>query len=311
MIQVEGLTKKFGDFYAVRDASFDVQKGEIMGFLGPNAAGKTTTMRILTCFFPASGGKASVGGFDVFKDSIEVRKRIGYLPESAPLYTDMPVRSYLHFVAEVKGVSRGDRSKQVNEAIHDAGLEGVEARLIGHLSKGYKQRVGIAQALVSDPEVLILDEPTVGLDPRQIQEIRALIKKMGGRRTIILSTHILPEVSMVCERVTIINKGRVIAQDTPDNLTRQVQQSSLTILHVDGPKEEVRSALAQVPGVSGVIVQSGEDGRISSFTVESKRDHDIRRELASAIVRKNWGLLELRRQDVSLEDAFIKLVTKE
>ncbi|MDP7556183.1 MAG: ATP-binding cassette domain-containing protein, partial [Nitrospinota bacterium] len=226
MIQAENLTKFFGQTQAISNVSFSAAKGEILGFLGPNGAGKTTTMRLLSCFMPPTSGKARVAGYCVMNDSLEVRKRLGYLPENAPLYTHMTTRNYLHFVSEVKGIPAHERSRKVECVIGDCGLQEVSGRIIGVLSKGYRQRVGIAQALLNDPEVLILDEPTAGLDPKQIIEIRDLIKNLAGNRTIILSTHILPEVSMVCNRVIIINDGIIVAKDTPDNLMDQLQKNT-------------------------------------------------------------------------------------
>ncbi|MBI5682169.1 MAG: ATP-binding cassette domain-containing protein [Deltaproteobacteria bacterium] len=223
MIQVENLTKNYGSHQALKGISFTVNKGEILGFLGPNGAGKTTTMRILTGFFPATSGKAVVAGFDVFEEPMEVRKRIGYLPENVPLYRDMVVTDYLKFAAGIKGIKKYDMDDRVNKVMDDCALQDVSRKLIGELSKGYRQRVGLAQALVNDPDVLILDEPTIGLDPNQIIEIRKLIKGLAGKRTIILSTHILPEVSMICHRVVIINKGEVVAVDTPQNMTSRIQ----------------------------------------------------------------------------------------
>src|SRR5215469_17023233 len=235
MIEVQNLTKHYGPVTAIRDVSFNVAPGEIVGFLGPNGAGKSTTMRILSCFMPASGGTAKVAGYDVFRESLEVRRRIGYLPENVPLYTDLRVAPYLEFVAEAKGVPRGDRKKRVGDAMERCRVADVQNRLIGKLSKGYRQRVGLAQAIVSDPAVLILDEPTIGLDPQQITEIRALIKSLAGDHTVILSTHILPEVSMVCSGVIIINRGAVVAQGTIDKLVDEFFPTSRVVVQVAGP----------------------------------------------------------------------------
>src|SRR3989442_5733486 len=221
MIEVKNLTKHYGSITAVRDVSFNVAPGEIVGFLGPNGAGKTTTMRILACFMPASGGSARVAGYDVFRESMDVRRRIGYLPENVPLYPDLPVAAYLEFVAEVKGVGRSERKRRVAEAMERCLITDVQSRLIGKLSKGYRQRVGLAQAIINDPHVLILDEPTIGLDPKQITEIRSLIKSLAGEHTVILSTHILPEVSMLCAGVIIINKGVIVAQGPSETLAKQ------------------------------------------------------------------------------------------
>ncbi len=320
MIEADKLTKYYDKFTAIRDISFKVEKGEIVGFLGPNGAGKTTTMRILTGFLPPSSGTARVAGYDVLTESLQVRRRIGYLPENVPLYTDMKVTNYLEFVAEVKGVERGNRRHKIGEVMDKCGLAEVRRTLIGALSRGYRQRVGIAQALLNDPEVLILDEPTIGLDPKQIIEIRQLIKALAGQSTIILSTHILPEVSMICHRVIIINNGQVVAVDTPENLTAGLQSSTKLRIRVDGPVDQVGVALTHLPGVLRVVAedethmpacdaQAGETAR--SFVVESERNCDLRREVSRLIVERGWGLLELRPADMSLEEIFVRLVTKE
>src|SRR5216684_4345299 len=249
MIEVEKLTKNYGPVTAIRDVSFSVAPGDIVGFLGPNGAGKSTTMRILACFMPASSGSARVAGYDVFSESMEVRKRIGYLPENVPLYADMRVGAYLDFVAEVKGLGRGERKRGVAEAMDRCSITDVENRLIGKLSKGYRQRVGLAQAIVSDPHVLILDEPTIGLDPQQITEIRALIKSLAGEHTVILSTHILPEVSMVCSGVMIINRGSIVAQGPIDRLVEEFFPTARVHVQVAGPPDAVREGLAEIAGV--------------------------------------------------------------
>lgn len=314
MISVQGLTKFFGRVTAVKDVSFSVEKGEVVGFLGPNGAGKTTTMRILTGFLPPSLGRAMVGGYDVAKNPIEVRSMIGYLPEGiqgVPLYSEMTVTQYLNFVAEAKGVNKKKRKKQLELVVESCGLGPVAHRIAGKLSKGFRQRVGLAQALLNEPPVLILDEPTIGLDPQQIIDIRSMIKKMGGERTVILSTHILPEVSMTCQRVMIINEGKLIAVDTPENLTAQVSRSAQVSLTVEGPAEEVSAKLAAVPGVLGVSPRSQEGSNRSSFLVETEPGGDLRRELAAAIVNSGWGLLELRKVSASLEEVFVKLVREE
>jgi ABC-2 type transport system ATP-binding protein len=291
--------------------SFKVKKGEILGFLGPNAAGKTTTMRILTCFLPPTDGTAKVAGFDVFEDSIEVRRRVGYMPETVPVYSDMFVSSYLSFVAEAKGVDGRERKRHIASVMECCGLGEVSSRLIGRLSKGYRQRVGLAQALIGDPEVLILDEPTIGLDPKQIIEIRQMIKSLANKKTIILSSHILPEVSMVCSRVVIINEGRVVAVDTPENLTAQLQKSAKIQVQVEGPVDLVTRSLSSIKGVVSVQKKESIQGGISSYVVEASKDVDMRKEVSSAIVKNGWGLLEIRSVGMSLEDVFIRLVTRE
>ncbi len=311
MIAVENLTKYYGTLPAIQGVSFRVEKGEILGFLGPNGAGKTTTMRILTGFMPATSGTATVAGYDVFKDSLEVRKRIGYLPENVPIYNDMEVSAYLNFVTEVKGVPKKLRKEKIQQVIKNCGLESVSNRMIKNLSKGYRQRVGLAQALVNDPEVLILDEPTMGLDPKQITEIRHLIKELATEKTIILSSHILPEVSMICQRVVIINQGKVVAEDTTENLTSRSQTSRRILLQVDGPSEVVLKILREVNGVNRVQRKDQVTGNIFNYEVEASKDRDVRRDLAHAIVQSGNGLLELRPVEVSLEDVFVKLVTEE
>ncbi len=311
MIKTENLTKYYGQFPAIQDVTFSAEKGEILGFLGPNAAGKTTTMRILTCFFPATSGKATVAGYDVFADSLEVRKRIGYLPESVPLYLEMTAVSYLSFVAEIKGLRGRDLKMQVGKVMEECGVQTVQSRIIKHLSKGYRQRVGIAQALLHDPEVLILDEPTIGLDPKQIIEIRELIRSLGGERTIILSTHILPEASMTCERVVIINEGRIVAQGTPEYLDAQLEKAARVQIGVDGPTDAVREGLERVAGVTSVTVQKKGNGTPALFLVESRRDRDVRKELARMVHERGWGLIEMKSVGMSLEDIYIRVLTRE
>ena len=304
MIDVQNLSKMFGTRVALDDLSFDVQKGEILGFLGPNGAGKTTTMRILTGFMPATSGKATVAGFDVFEQSLEARKRIGYLPESVPLYPEMTVWSYLNFMAELRGVpDRGDHVEDVMEAVQ---ITDRKNQLIGKLSRGYRQRVGIAQALVHDPEVLILDEPTVGLDPKQIIEVRDLIKSLGGDRTVILSTHILPEVQQICSRVLIINKGHIVAEDTPEHLMASLQGTERIHLQLRQPSADAAALLGKVDKV--LTVDAKEDGQ---FDIECALGADRREEIARMAVNKGWGLLELRPVRLSLEDIFLQLTTED
>ena len=311
MIEVEQLSKTYGPIKAIEDVSFVVEKGEILGFLGPNGAGKTTTMRILTCFMPPTSGTARVAGYDIFNESLQVRRRLGYVPENAPLYTDMPVVSFLKFAAEVKGLSRRERLRQIGQVMDDCGIKDVQHRYIGKLSKGYRQRVALAQALLGNPDVLILDEPTIGLDPRQIIDIRQLIKGLAGQKTVILSTHILPEVSMTCQRVIIINRGRLVAVDTPENLTTKLQTSSRLLVRVEGPATEVVRALGAVAGVQTVKEDGSGPAHVVTCVVESKKDRDVRKDVAATVVRQNWGLLELRPVDLTLEDVFVRLVTEE
>jgi len=310
MIEVEGLTKVYGNKTAIDNLTFTVQRGEVVGFLGPNGAGKTTTMRVLSCYMPPTSGTARVGGYDIRTQALDVRRRIGYLPEHVPLYTDLTVTQYLNFVAEAKGLSRLTRRQRVGEAIERCLLQDARGRIIGKLSKGYRQRVGLAQALLGDPPILILDEPTIGLDPKQIIEIRGLIRDMQGERTVILSTHILPEVSMVCQRVIIINEGRIVAVDTPETLTRRLQRSTQVLLQIDGPPDQVTVRLREAPGVLQVVMKDGA-GALRRYLVETDKDRDLRQELARVVCSSGWGLLELRPVDMSLEDVFIRLVTEE
>jgi ABC-2 type transport system ATP-binding protein len=311
VIEVEHISKFYGDRKAVDDVSFSVGKGEILGFLGPNGAGKTTTMRILTCYMPSTEGTARVAGYDVFEESLEVRKRIGYLPENPPIYPEMTVLSYLNFVAKIKGTRSGQRKNQVDEAIAKCNLGDVRNRIIARLSKGYKQRVGLAQALLNNPEVLFLDEPTLGLDPKQIHEVRALIKGLASDHTVVLSTLILPEVSMTCSRVVIINKGKVVAMDTPEGLSRQQKGAERISLTVDGPIDAVREKLQSIDGVLSVQAKAESVESRASYFVECKLDSDLRRVLAEAVVTQGWGLLDLRGVSMSLEDVFINLTTEE
>lgn len=303
MIQVDNLTKYYGDVAAIRDVSFSADKGEILAFLGPNGAGKTTTMRILTAYMPPSAGSAQVAGYDVFNDSLEVRRRVGYMPETVPLYPEMTVRSYLDFAARLRGVD--DRRKRVEAAMETCHVADYAEMAIGKLSKGYRQRVGLAQALVHDPEILILDEPTLGLDPKQIIEVRELIRSLGGERTIILSTHILSEASQVCGRVVIINEGQIVAEDTPERLTARLKGGERVYLQVSQPSAEVEAALQAIEGVATVEAKGN-----GGYEIESVLGADRRAEIAAAIVEGGWGLLEIRPLGMSLEEIFLKLTTE-
>ena len=311
MIEVQNLTKRYGSFTAIRDVSFSVAPGEIVGFLGPNGAGKSTTMRILSCFMPASGGTAKVAGYDVFRESMEVRRRIGYLPESVPLYNDMRVAPYLDFVAEVKGVPRSARKRRVADVMERCLIADVQNRLIRNLSKGYRQRVGLAQALVSDPHVLILDEPTIGLDPRQIAEIRALIKSLAGEHTVILSTHILPEVAMVCTGVVIINRGAIVAQGPIDRLVEEFFPTARVEVEIVGPRNAVLDAVRAIPGVVRVEDSAPAGEGPGRFVVESARGRDVRGEIFQLAAQQKWNLLELRQVGMTLEEVFIRIVAGE
>ena len=308
MLEVKNLTKYYKNIKAVDDISFSVERGEIVGFLGPNGAGKTTTMRILTCFISASRGTAKVAGFDVLDDSIEVRKRIGYLPENPPLYKDMIVTSFLEFVGKLKGVDRDKINSRIGYVLERCGIEDVKNRLIGNLSKGYRQRVGIAQALIHDPEVLILDEPTIGLDPKQITEIRHLIKELGGERTIILSTHILPEVTMTCQRVVIINEGKIVAIDSYERLSANLRKSEKTFIKLSKIDENLLNKLEKIDGLTHIEKDYSSE---NSLIIESQLGVDIREELSRVCVFNNYGLLEMKPVSISLEDIFLKLTTEE
>lgn len=316
MIQVENLTKDYGDVRAVDNLSFEVYEGEILGFLGPNGAGKTTTMRILTCFFPPTSGKASIAGFDVVEDPDAVRRVIGYMPEGVPLYRDMTVSGALDFVAHAKGFGKHERKRYVDSAIDETGLGDVRNRLIGHLSKGYRQRVGLAQAVIGEPKVLILDEPTASLDPRQISEVRTLIRKMRGRRTVILSTHILPEVQMTCSRVLIINNGRIAASGTPEKLTMQMQGDFQIIAHIGGPRAEVAAILRSIAGVKSVqerVPAPADAEQVSTeyLVVTDVDTNALMPEIARAVVTRGWNLVELHQLGLTLEDIFLKVVAGE
>jgi ABC-2 type transport system ATP-binding protein len=310
VIEVQHLTKQYGPVTAVSDISFRVERGEILGFLGPNGAGKTTTMRILTGYMPATEGKAIVAGFDVFEQPIEAKRRTGYLPETPPLYPDMTVSEYLNFVAKVKGVPSAERRERIRQVMERVRVADMAGRLCAKLSKGYRQRVGLAQALIHNPDVLILDEPTAGLDPKQIIDTRHLIKELAGDHTIVLSTHILPEVSQTCERVVIINKGRVVAEDSPYNLTARLRGAETMYVQVDANGTDAAPALQRIPGVTRVKEADRRDDAVG-YEVETESGRDLRRDLARAIVTGGWGLLELRPMHLSLEEVFLSLTTDE
>jgi ABC-2 type transport system ATP-binding protein len=312
MIEVQHLTKRYGPVTAVDDVCFTVGRGEILGFLGPNGAGKTTSMRVITGYMPATDGPVVGAGHDVFTDPIAAKARTGYLPETPPLYPDMTVREYLTFVARLKlGKSTAaDRRMRVDHVMKKVHVDDMANRACGKLSKGYKQRVGLAQALIHDPEVLVLDEPTAGLDPKQIIETRDLIKSLGGTHTIVLSTHILPEVAQTCHKVVIINKGKVVATDTPENLTHRLKGSATTYVQIDAHGGDPLGALSGVPGVKRVVpVDHHEAG--AGFEVEAEGTHDVRRDVARTVVEHGWGLLELRPNRMSLEEIFLQLTTEE
>src|SRR6185436_12165547 len=316
MIKVEGLTKRYARTVAVDNISFEVQKGQIVGFLGRNGAGKTTTMRVLTCFLPPTEGTANVAGFDVQKQSMEVKKRIGYLPETPPLYPEMEVHEYLKFVARIKGIPKGEIQKRVDDVMKKTDITDVRMKLISKLSKGYRQRVGLAQAILHNPDVLILDEPTAGLDPQQILETRNLIKGLAGDHTIILSTHILPEVEQICQHVMIIARGKLVATDTMENLTHPagVEMVNVEVTPRNGSGADpaltqgVQQALEKVAGVSRVNHKDTLDGRLI-FTVEGQHGRQIRPDIARAVVEAGWNLQELHAVGSRLEEIFLRLTT--
>lgn len=311
MIEVNELSKIYGATQAIKNVSFSVEKGAILGFLGPNGAGKTTTMRILSGYIPATTGKATIAGFEVHENPMAVRERIGYLPETPPLYTDMTVKDYLGFVTKIKGISSGDRAQKVQKALQCCQLEDRSDTIIRKLSKGYRQRVGIAQAIVHEPPVIILDEPTVGLDPRQIIEVRNLIKSLAGERTIILSTHILPEVSMTCDYVTIINKGTIVATGKPDELLQQMQGNAGYDIEIEGDTSNLSVKLKEISGINSVNIEALAD-RENRFLIKINLDnYDLGKDIASLMVSEGIGIYEMKRSHPSLEDVFLQLTTNE
>ena len=308
MINVDNLSKFYGSVEAVRGISFDVQEGEIIGFLGPNGAGKSTTMKILTGYMPASSGSAHIAGFDVSQDPLNVQKNLGYLPENNPLYPEMTVKAYLDYSASIKGLTGLEKNRSIGSVIEKCGLANVESRVIGHLSKGYRQRVGLAQALVNDPPVMLLDEPTSGLDPAQIVEIRNLIKDLKGNRTIMLSTHILPEVNMVCDRVVIIHQGRLAASGELDSLADSMNEKNRTFLSVLGQEDNFSNVLKEIDGVENVRLRGMKNGEVH-YEVDSAKD--LRASLASAVYKKSGKLTEIRKESITLEEIFVKIVSGE
>ncbi len=311
MISVQHLGKRYGDIIAIDDVSFTVEKGEVLAFLGPNGAGKTTTMRILTCFMPATSGTARIAGYDIFENPMEIKRRIGYLPETPPLYPELTVTEYLRFVAKIKGLSKPQQKSGLAMSLEKTGLGDVSHRMIGNLSKGYRQRVGLAQALIHDPDVLILDEPTVGLDPRQIIEIRELIKGLAGEHTLILSTHILPEATAVSQKVVIINRGRIVAVDSQEQLSSHVRKSEKIALRLRRDTPETSAKLNALGGVLRVTPQNSSNKDESSYLIESNLGEDIREQLAKMVVESGWGLLEMKPLVLSLEEVFLQLTTEE
>jgi gliding motility-associated transport system ATP-binding protein len=311
MIEVDSVSKNFGAIQALHDITFQVQEGDIIGLLGPNGAGKTTTMRILACFIPPSAGSVRIDGLDTDKDSLAIRQRVGYFLEKASIYPDMRVAAFLDFVARIKKVPRDSRGKVVSEAMEFCGLSHMKDRIIGNLSKGYAQRVGLAQALLNKPKILLLDEPTIGLDPEQVVEIRNLIHDMSGQRTVILSSHILPEVSQICNRVIIIDKGRIIAIDTPEKLSARMQDSNRFKVRIEAPDGGVTAKLKGIPGMIRVEEGTTLSGGTSDYLVQAGKDVDIPRQLCALAFSNQWVLRDMREIKMSLEDVFLKLVTRE
>jgi len=311
MIEADHLTKLYGEFPAITDVSFSVAKGEVMGFLGPNAAGKTTTMRILTGFMPPSSGTARIAGYDVVADSLEARRRVGYLPETVPLYTDLTVKAYLEFMGAIRGMDSKAVRRRTGEVTEICHLEAYYNTLIGKLSKGFRQRVGIAQAIIHEPDVLVMDEPTIGIDPIQVVETRQLIKDLGGEHTIILSTHILPEVTMICERVIIIHEGEVVAIDRPQVLGERLEGTERVRMRIRGPGKDVTTALRKVAGVQDVTYSEEGDESGEDYTILGHRTDELRTDLARAVVEGGWGLLSLEAVTMSLEEIFLRLTTTE
>jgi len=309
MIQATGLTHYYGPRPAIDGVNFTVEKGEILGFLGPNGAGKTTTMRIITGFMPPTRGKVTLGGYDVVEQSREVRKRIGYLPETVPLYTDMTVSSYLKYMGTLRGMPPKDIKRRIGDVVDLCRLGEYHKTIIGKLSKGFRQRVGVAQAIIHEPEVLVLDEPTIGIDPIQVVETRRLIQDLGKSQTVVLSSHILPEVSMICQRVMIINEGKIVAEDTPSNLAQRLQGVNRMEVEVGGPSNDVISALRKVNGVTDVSHRSTQGKDL--YMIQARGGQDLRDEISKAVVSSGWSLLSMQSVGMSLEDIFLKLTTNE
>lgn len=311
MIEVKNVTKKYGNKIAVDNISFEVKDGEVVGFLGPNGAGKSTTMNMITGFIEPTDGTIMINGNDISKKAKKAKKQIGYMPENVPLYHELTVKEFITYMAELKFVKRPERKAEVDKVIKEAGLENVKNRLIRNLSRGYKQRVSLAGALVGNPDVIILDEPTVGLDPKQITEIRGLIKELGKKHTVILSTHILSEVSQICEKVVIINKGKIVAIDTPENLEQKTKEKNGISVTVEDPKENMKKLKSKIPEIEkNEMIKDNEDGT-KQFVITSKTDIDLRKKLFEVLPKEEITIFELKKTETSLEDAFIKLIDTE
>ena len=309
MIQATGLTHYYGPNPAIEDVNFGVNRGEILGFLGPNGAGKTTTMRILTGFMPPTRGKVTLDGYDVVEQSLEVRRRVGYLPETVPLYTDMTVTSYLKYMGTLRGMPSRNIKRRIEEVIDVCRLDDYRSSLIAKLSKGFRQRVGIAQAILHEPDVLVLDEPTIGIDPIQVVETRSLIKNLGNQQTVVLSSHILPEVSMICERVLIIHEGRIVAEDTPANLAERLQGTDLLEVEIGGPPEEVTPAIREIEGVASVRHRSHANREV--YTVRLLQGAEVRDDISRAVIARGWSLRSMQSVGMTLEEIFLRLTTDE
>jgi ABC-2 type transport system ATP-binding protein len=310
MIQVDNLVKSYTGVPVLHGLTFSVQKGEIVGFLGPNGAGKTTTMRILSCYMPATSGTAIVAGYDTYRESLEIRRRIGYMPENVPLYPEMRVSEYLNFRAALKGVPRVRRRERIEKVAETCGIRDVLRKVVGHLSKGYRQRVGLADALIHDPELIILDEPTIGLDPNQIRQVRELIKSLGKAHTVLLSTHILPEVEMTCSRVIIINRGRIVASDTPENLKKMRMGGGETVVEVKAEPSMAQSEFHGIKGVRRIEVLRLSDGFVKA-TLFPATDEDLREKAYETVKARGWNLRELTRRHQTLEDVFVQITTED
>ena len=311
MIEVNDLTKYYGSFPAVMDINFKIEQGEVVGFLGPNGAGKSTTMKVITGFIPPSSGTATIAGYDIVTESLEARRHIGYMPETVPLYTEMTVREYLDYMGKLRGMTSERIRARIDDVVDICHLEDYYTSIIGKLSKGFRQRLGIAQAILHEPDVLVLDEPTIGIDPIQVVETRQLIKDLGGEHTLILSTHILPEVSQICERVIVINEGQIVATDEPNNLARRLVGSERVDLQVKGPQQEVMAVLETVDGVGTISRINIQRGEIPLYRVESELGEEIRADLAKTVIEHGWELHQLEAVTMSLEEIFLRLTTED